>query len=228
MGQVAYKATIFAVGETSTDTSGKFSKTNRRNVFKIKKTPSGNNNRFIDPSKPVIVTGPGELGEMARLNVVDSLFGLIKISANPDIEFFENELTVSYSYFPVTEFLGANSYTVDLTGDILPDTTFSKARTNGGFMTKTYGLNDVSITLGGFYGVNEVVRGMKTIRASKEDREKIAIEILSPSGTESIRGIFVAESINLSGDMSALETEEYTFQLAGDAATNFSWRSENV
>ncbi len=121
-----------------------------------------------------------------------------------------------FSYLPVSFLAGAKQYSINFTGDIIDVTNYPEACRNGGFRTKTYGMNDVSIELSRFYDLD------KKFITKLNNRQKVLIYII-PHASEIIVGWFIPESDGLSGDISSLEEESLTFQLAIDDAADFVW-----
>ena len=128
-------------------------------------------------------------------------------------------ITVSGTYMPVVEVAGSNSYTVNMNSAILDDTNFKDANSNGGFRTRVPGLNDVSVSLSRWYDL------VKTFITPWLSRSVVLIDITLGGGTDGIRGWFKIESLPLAGDISALESEELSFQLDGDVNSSFGWES---
>ena len=149
---------------------------------------------------------------------VDYLFGLVTFDSAVNQA---ANMSVSSSHYPTTTIVGAMSYNLSLTGDVLDNTDFEAF--HDGMRTKQYGLLDVSASLeryddltGNFFDTTK-------------DRERVLLEFTPASGSIA-RGWFVAESDNRSGDIASLETESLSFQLdagngpATDPSVDFSWR----
>ena len=51
----------------------------------------------------------------------------------------ETHLLVTASYLPLSPVIGANSYSVDIEGDVLDATDFEAAASNGGFFHQNFG-----------------------------------------------------------------------------------------
>lgn len=149
---------------------------------------------------------------------IDYLNGTVKFHTVPSS--FESPSEIHYRFIPL-KFAGeAESFSLDINGNLLDNTSFRSAGENDGFRTRLYGLLDVSISMSGYSTVDadEI-----EVRKRLENRERVFIEIVPASGTESIRGWFVMESDNSSGDASNIEKTELSFQLDGDARASFSW-----
>lgn len=129
-------------------------------------------------------------------------------------------ITVSGNFIPIACIAGANTYNVNMSLSVLTDTEFC---TNVGFQTKVGALIDVVIGIERFDDLSKAFFDILI------NRERVFIEILpqGPSSGSVIRGWFIEESDNHSGDVTTLETEPLSFQLDSDGdgvnEKTFSW-----
>jgi hypothetical protein len=143
---------------------------------------------------------------------VNFMFGTVDFSTQP-----AGDVAITGRFIPTASILGITSYSLDITGDILDDTDFDAVNSNGGYRTKRYGLNDVSITLDGHYVLN------KAMAKGLMDRDVCLIELLIGVQSERVRGWFLTESFKRNGESGGLEEESVTLQLAGDSSASFGW-----
>ncbi len=145
---------------------------------------------------------------------VNFLFGKVTFTASKT-----GPITVSGNFIPIAKVAGANTFNVNMSTNVLVDTEFD----NDGFQTKFPGLIDVVIGLERFDDLS------KAFFDILNNREEVLIDIRlgGDSSGSLVRGWFIAESDNHSGDITALETEGLSFQLdsEGDGANEktFSW-----
>jgi len=148
---------------------------------------------------------------------VDWLSGTIHFMTDPAGNF-----EASTSFFTTVEVIGANSYTLDIGGDVLTDTSFKSARENGGYQTRVTGLHDVSFSIDRFtdYG--------QEFLDYKRNRERVLVEV-TPGGEAcgpyggTYRGWFVVETDGFSGDVGDLESESISFNLDGEFEESFTF-----
>ena len=168
--------------------------------------------QVLDRDIPVVVEDNGNPLLAADFSI-DYLFGIVTLVNNP-----AGAVTVSGSYIPMTEVVGASQHTINLTGDILDDSNYKESRGTHN-RTKKYGMTDCNITLERFYDLQ------KTFKTHLSNRDVVMVEVQPAGLSEVLRGWFVVESGNSAGDLSALETESLSFQLDGDAKSSLSWRT---
>lgn len=207
MGQAAYNTSV-KIGGTPTEFTGAATTDLGGNVFKIAEATKSVWSRGTTPT--VYVDG-AEVADTTY--TVDYLFGEISFENPP-----AGAVTVDGQYMPTLDVGGANTYSVEISGDILTDTDFKNANSNSGHQTKCYGLLDVAASVGRFDDSS------KTLRDKLKNREDVLLEISISKNAETIRGWFVVESAGSSGDLGALEAESLSFQLSGNDVSNFSWR----
>jgi hypothetical protein len=146
---------------------------------------------------------------------VDWLRGVVIIPAAVGGDLFGD-----FDYFPTAEIVGAKTYTLSIEGDILDDTNFKDARSNGGIRTKVYGLHDVSFSIerNSDYG--------QQFLEHKQARSRVLIDV-TPGGEDcgpfggTYRGWFMVETDSFSGDIGDLESESISFNLDGREDDNF-------
>lgn len=132
------------------------------------------------------------------------------------------DITASGRFIPLQTFvLGVTQYSVELGGDILDSTHLAQTSTDGGYRGRTYGLRDVSVSL----TRHDDLSG--TFKDKWRASERVLLELTTAGGKQVIRGWFVIEAPNSSGEVSGLEEEALSFQLARSKGTNFTWSRIN-
>lgn len=218
MGQAAYKTLIGVLGE-ATAVANEPTTYIGDCVFQI----TDSTRRKLDTNTNVVVKFAARAGgAKSTLNVNDYTVNYVAgtITILEDSAHAANcaglFLFVNAKYIPFTNVVGANQYSLELTGDVLEDTSFDKTAMNGGFRTKRYGLLDVSASVTRF---DDLQKGWKT----KLTERSIVILTFLIGENETAQGRFIIESISTSGEVAGLESEQITFQLDGNADNNFSW-----
>lgn len=145
---------------------------------------------------------------------LDYLFGIVEFNTAPSSS---TVTTVSGDYLPVgssERIANCNSYELNLEGSILDASNFKDAQDNNGYMTKVLGLQDTSVSLGGFHNMSSAVYDAIL------NRDNVLFE-LSPSGSAlgTYRGWFIPENKNISGGVDDLETEDISLQLDTDVTS---------
>ena len=210
MGQAAYNTTIKIsgsavgfTGEATTDLgSNSFQITDdTKQIFDRTVTPT-----VYDGGVPVATTD----------YKIDFLFGIIDFNVAP-----AGAVTIDGSYLPVSHIGGASSYTLNFNADVQDCSNFADASQNGGYRSKTITLIDASVDLTRFDDLN------KQFKDYLENRESFLLEIIpgGVNGTSAARGWFTVENASSQGDVGALEEEDLSFHLDGDANAVFSWRN---
>lgn len=208
MGQAAYRTVVKASG-TSTSFTDEATSNVGGNKFQIDDATK----QVLDRSVAVVVEVDGSAVASTEYEV-DYLFGIVEFN---DAQ--TGDVTVTGNFIPTVSVAGANQYSVDITGDVLDNSNFADANSNGGYRTKQYGILDVAANIGRFDDL------AKTFKTKLENRQVVLLEIKPGNGTETIRGWFVIESAGSQGEINSLEVESLTFQLDGDTKSAFSWRT---
>lgn len=164
-------------------------------------------------------------GSQVQFNFTDGLlifprnamFNMGTASAVTAENYAGSIIIVALRYFPLTTIAGTNSYSVDLGTEVLEDTSFDQTAANGGFRTRIYGLTDASVTL------EQISKVDKRFQDKLKERARVFLEIAPGGGSERIRGYFIIENANMSGEVSGLEMESITLQLDGEMDSVFSW-----
>ena len=147
----------------------------------------------------------------------DYLFGKIKFLDSYTVV---GAITIDGSYFPTVELAKANNYTLSQTAEVKDTTTFSVARSNGGYSTGDPGLRNADLTLSGIFD------SASNFSAELRNRNEFIVEI-DPLGTgESIaRGFYNLTTAGQTGDAGAVEEESLTFSLQVPEGPNipFGW-----
>ena len=206
MSQAAYK-TIIKVGGNSTAFVDESTLALGGNQFQV----TDSTKRVFDRRASVTVYDNGN--EVTPVSI-DFLFGVIELSGAPG-----GDVTVDASYIPLGNIGGSMEYSLDIGGDILDDTNFNQAGSNGGYRTKGYGLIDVSASVGRYDDL------AKTFKNHKKNRSEVFIEIRPGGASDVARGWFVLENANSSGDIGGLESESLQFNLSDLDGKSFSFRT---
>lgn len=207
MGQAAY-TTIVKIGGTSTGFTDETASSIGGNKFEI----DDDTKRVLDRSKAVFVEVDGDVVDSSEYQI-DYLFGIVEFNSSQN-----GDVTLSGNFIPTMSVVGANQYSVDITGDVLDNSNFSDTNSNGGYRTKQYGVLDVSANISRFDDLD------KSFKNKLEDRQTVLLEI-KPGNAETIRGWFLIESSGSQGEINSLEVESLSFQLDGDTKSAFSWRT---
>jgi hypothetical protein len=118
---------------------------------------------------------------------------------------------------PTVDIAGANNYTLNHGGDVLPNSSFDVTRVNGGHVTRILGIRDVSLSIAKWDAVTDTF-----FFTALNNRTPIVIDIQpGGAGNPIFRGWFVTESQNRQGDVSSLEGSDLSFQLDGDAIESY-------
>lgn len=214
MSQPAYRAKLKILG-ASTRIRGA--------ALSARVTPEGlvltvinSDNQFIDDSQPFTLrkqVGAVQSTPNVVCNIKNKFFGeficpnLNSITANTTYR-------IDFSFLPSTQIIGANQFSLDISGDILDSTAFG----DGGFRRKEYGLIDVAASITRHDNFD------KKFKTIKSDRDKLLLDVAIADSDRAI-GLFVVESIASSGEVASLEAEAINLQLAGEPRLNFSWRT---
>ena len=207
MATVGYETRIRLGGTSTTLTDAPTTATSGNLIYTITNTA----NRILDPNVAVVV----EEGGVAVTDpfTVDYLFGIITFTTART-----GAITVSGAYIPNTVTVpGVTSHTLNLSSDVLDETDYEEAQTNGAYRTKVNGLKDVSISFERNDGLDNL------FKTRLQNKTRILVELLI-GGTSAVRGWFKLGSTNSSGDLGSLETESIDLQLDGDPQVAFSWR----
>lgn len=145
---------------------------------------------------------------------VDFLFGEITFAADQGAAAV---VTISGNYLPMVAVAGANKYNLNQSSTVHDDTDYPTAQANNGFRSRLLGLHDVSLSLSRFADTSTAFHDALAARAP------LLMEVRPGGSGDYFRGWMVIEADNASGDIDALEANELTFQLDGDAAAAFSW-----
>ena len=208
MGQAAYNTVIKKSGTSTSFTDEAMSNVSG-NTFKINDV----NKQIWD--RTVVPTFEEDAVPISASDVlsIDYLFGEVTFATSKS-----GAITVSGNYIPTSDVIGANSYTLNCSSNLLDESNFKDAQSNNGFRNRCYGMHDVVLSLSRFFDLT------KTYVTPWLDRTIVLIEIQPGNGNEVIRGWYKIETDVISGDVSALESEAISFQLDGDINSAFSWK----
>jgi len=196
MGLASFKTKVKLSGSATVMTSQAMStQSTVANTFQINSTAR----RVWNPNVTPTFRGNGSTIAAANVNSIDYLFGRVTFTGAQT-----TPITVSGSYLPLTDLAGANTYTLNLNGELLDDTEFGSE----GFRSRKRGLFDATLTVSRWDDIE-----LETHNALSSDTQ-IVCEV-APGGSTSLvaRGFFKVESDAHSGDVGALETADVTFQL---------------
>lgn len=208
MSVAGYKSTV-KINGTSTSITDMPTTALTGNKFEI----TDASKRTLDRNVPVIVK-LGATTLASTLYTIDYLFGSVTIPS-----YTTGSVTIGGAYFPTSKIAGISTYTVNLSNEIQDNTDLTGAQINGGYRTKTYGLNNVSVTIDRFYDITNYFKDEIL------NRKQVILDISpSDSSTDILKGWFILEKDDNSGDAGSLETESLIFQLDGNIDTSFSWR----
>ena len=136
----------------------------------------------------------------------------------------QNALVVSGKYYPVSDFIEAKSYSLEMSAELLDATTFKSARDNGGYRSRYTGLRDVTLTIEALEASQALGAGASSLIAIIRSRVFRPLFILiETSYGATFRGWFVLEDHTLSGDIASLQDQSLTFKLDSDPKTALSW-----
>ena len=133
-------------------------------------------------------------------------------------------------FFPMHLLAAAKSYSLEMSAEILDTTSFdggvsihsslgNPASDHSGFRQKEAGLFDVTITIGSWV---RALNQQQTFINFLSNNRPAVVEI-RPAAGGVIKGFFVLEDRNRSGDVAGLEELELTFKLDADPQTAISW-----
>lgn len=198
MSQAAYATLIYSVGapvvinnEPMTDL-GSF-------VFQITDAAR----RLLSPD--TVISCYLDAGGEVEIKQVDYFNGTVTLFSDPG-----DDVVLDGAFVTKALISGSKSYSFELLGDVLEDTSFNKAQGNGGYKTRCYGLNDVTISLDRYDDASH------KFKEHKRNREKVYIELLPGGGPSSLKGWFVMETSSNSGEVGGLEEESLNFNLASN------------
>lgn len=154
-----------------------------------------------------------------EIDTIDYLFGKVRLKTTAHT----TSILVTGSYIPTVDVVGANTFNLQLGGDILDDTDFSST----GIRSRILGLRDVALTLGRWEHTTDQFWNDLLLKTSTGTTVAV-VEIRPSDGSSSIsRGWFVVEANNLSGSVNDLEAAEISMQIDGDPSTrdnkSFTW-----
>lgn len=159
---------------------------------------------FYDDGTPIVA------GDIAS---IDYMFGKVTFTGAKT-----GPITVDGKYMPMTAIAQARGYSLSRARELLDDSAFE----SDGYRTHTVGLKDISITIARNALADDVGNTWQEFMTLMAAGTPIVIEI-QPGGTGSLhRGWFRVESTNQGGDVAALETEDLSFKLDGEADASFS------
>lgn len=211
-GFAGYKAKIRKIGSTTAFTDEATTQEGSTQVYQITDAAK----RVWDRTVAVVVED-GAVDHTADVEWIDYLFGRVKFN---DAYTVTGPVTVTGSYFPMSDIAAAQSYTLTQTAEAIDQTAFDTAQANGGKRVFIPGLRTVSINLSGFWSSSS------TWRTDLATRNEFVIEV-NPDGTAAslARGFFKLMTHGQSGDVGALEEETLTFnhQVPSGPEFAFNW-----
>jgi|TARA_R110000803_G_scaffold210841_1_gene284324 hypothetical protein len=169
--------------------------------------------RILDRAATLTFTEGSTAGRVsiaaAQITSIDYLFGRVTFSSTQ-----AEPVRVVGNYLPAAVVAGAHAFSMDLSREVLDDTDF----TSTGWRSRKSGLMDAAISVTRWDSVDKVY--LNLIQAGTP----VVMEI-KPLGTTAamLRGFFVPESENKSGDVGGLESAELSYLLDGSTLSAFSW-----
>jgi len=197
MSQAAYGTIIYSVGdpvifngEDTTDIGS--------NQFQINDV----SRRLFNPDTEVSAYDDGVEIEISNIDYFNGIVTLSSAPTDPAL------VTIDGAFVTKVMIGGSKDYNFEIGGDILDNTSFQTAQTNGGWRTRCYGLHDVTVSISRYDDLTG------KFRKHKSARERVYIEILPGGGISALKGWFVIEASSFSGDIGSLEEESLSFNLA--------------
>ncbi len=217
MGTAGYLTTVKLGGTPTAITDEPTTKVTANTVYQITDAAK----RILDRTTAVTVkvdpdgagAAPAAVADPSTYSI-DYPFGKITFKTDQGASAV---VTVSGKYIPITAVAGANRYALNQSSTVLDDTDYPTAQANGGYRSRLLGLHDVNLTLGRFADTS------KAFSDALKNRTPLLMEVRPGGAGDYFRGWMVVESDNASGDIDALEAEEISFQLDGDAKAAFNW-----
>ena len=203
-GQAGYLTTIKKSG-TATGMTAEACTTNSTvaNTYKINDATK----RVWDRTT-VLTALDGGTTIAASSVTVDYLFGKVLISTAP-----AGAVTVTGTYFPMTNIAGANSYTLSQSRELVDNTDFSST----GWRSKLTAIADVSLSITRWADVDV------DFFAILNSPTPVVVEVRPGSGTLAGRGFFLMSGDVRSGDVAGVESADITFDLVATTAASFGW-----
>lgn len=172
-----------------------------------------------DRSVAVVVEDNGVAMNAADIESIDYLFGRVTLDSayTPT-----GAITVTGSYFPMTQIAKGRSYDLTQTANAIDNSVFETVQANGGYRTFEAGLKTVKLSISGVYATSNAFEALLAARA------ECIIEINPDGAGKSMaRGWFRPMSMGQSGDVGDLEEGSLDFTLAvpdqEDVVTPFKW-----
>ncbi len=153
--------------------------------------------RVLSPSHEV--SAYDDQGDPLKINKLYLATGVIEVDGAPSV------VTIDGAFVTLSLFAGSKSYSYELNGDVLETTSFDFTSQNGGFRTRCYGLEDITVSISRY---DDLAR---QFALSKLNRESVYLEIRIGGGAEILQGWFAVENSSLSGDIGSLEEESLNF-----------------
>ncbi len=187
-------------------------------------TTSGRLFRILDPTRRVMSSSAAVVVKNAVSSAVIAV-GDYSINYMDGVVITNDEIgdgiKLDYSYIPLTFIGGSKEYSLELGGDLLDNSSFHEDEdtNNPGYRSRISGLNDVTASFSRFDDLTRVLEDKKLARTP------VLISI-RPGGAESkevATGWFIGETVAKSGDVSAIEEDSFSYALAGDIQTCFSF-----
>lgn len=199
MSVASYGTIIYSVGAPVTVVAEPATATGLgSNEFQI----TEESRRLLSPETAIRAYDSNDDSEM-QIIAIDYFNGVITTLNSP-----VGDVEVDAAFVTKVPIGGSKDYSYELTGDVLENTSFDMAKSNGGYRTRCYGLHDVTVSVSRY---DDLVQQFKN---SKIAREKVYIEIWPGGGPSVFKGWFVVETSSVSGEIGTLEEESLSFSLA--------------
>jgi len=211
-GTPAYTTTVKMTG-TATSMSSEAMSTNSTvsNTYQVTDATK----RILARAVSVVFSEASTASTSGRANIpasditsIDYLFGKVTFASTQ-----AEPIKVTASYLPAAVVAGGHSYSMTMNAELPDDTDFSTT----GWRSRTPGLKDVGLSISRFDSVDLNFHNL--INSGSP-----AVVEIRPGGTgDAARGYFLIESEGRSGDVSALEVSELSFQLDESSLADFGW-----
>jgi len=203
MSVAGYNTKIKLSGSGTTMSSEAMAATTGTNEYQISNSAKG----IFDPTTTPSFTVGGTAISSTDISSIDYLFGKVTFSSTKGAA-----IKVSGTYLPTTNIAGAHAYNLNISRNLLDDTDFNSS----GWISRANGLKDVSFTVNRWDDVS--TQFLDLINSTKD-----VIADVRPGNSTSVvyRGVFKVESEAKSGDVTALEGSDVSFQLNGSSNASF-------
>lgn len=146
----------------------------------------------------------------------DYLFGKVTLASGYTVL---GSIGVDVTYIPVAAVAQANSYGLDLSGDVKDVTDYETAQANGGWRVNAINLIDTSLTIERFQDFAHTFYDLLVAGTPA------LIEIVTANGALTFRGWYVLEEAPTEDETAEFYMESLSFQLYGRYTQNFGYEA---